>query len=618
MCGILGYLGKKKAIPILIDGLRRLEYRGYDSAGVAVLEPDASTQDTSEVKLEVVRAKGKLFALEDRLKSIHLHSTVGMGHTRWATHGKPSDENAHPHKYDSVAVVHNGIIENYLELRHQLLEKGHQFQSDTDTEVIAHLISAELKNQTHPDLLLATRNALQKVHGAYAIVVLSDQTPNEIVCAKNASPLIIGLGQNENFVASDLPALLPHTRRVMFLEEGDIAKITNNSVFVCDLDGKERKLPVKEITWSAMTAEKEGYKHFMLKEIHEQVRALTDTLRGRIEHEPANVWLDGYELHPNELRRIYLVACGTSFHAARVGEYWLEQMTKIPVKAELASEFRYREPIVGKGDLVIALSQSGETIDTLGALREAKIRGATVFSIVNVVGSSIPRASDFTFYTHAGLEIGVASTKAFTTQLAALFMLSVYLGRRTNTLSEGEASKLIEELTSIPHKMNDTLSMVSEPIQKLARQQSHAKDVLFLGRGLQFPIALEGALKLKEISYIHAEGYAGGEIKHGPMALIDDGLPVVILGVQDQHYEKILSNLSEVKARGAYVIAIATAGDLQMVALADEVLSVPQTLPALYPFLTVIPLQLLAYYVADQKGTDVDQPRNLAKSVTVE
>ncbi len=620
MCGIVGYIGERESTSILIEGLRRLEYRGYDSAGIAVLESAAagtSRGETKPLRMRVVRCRGKLAALEGLLRDSRPTGKVGIGHTRWATHGRPSDENAHPHFYGSVAVVHNGIIENYVALRQGLMQRGHKFLSETDTEIVAHLIDEELHAGADRSLVAATTRALKKVEGAYAIVVLAEEAPDEIVCAKNASPLVLGLGDGENYIASDVPAILPHTRRVIFLEEGDIAQIRREGVRITDLDGRELTRPVKEITWSNVAAEKDGFKHFMLKEIHEQPRAVTDTLRGRIQHEPPDALLDGFSLAPQEIRRLFFIACGTSYHAAMVGEYMVEQLARIPVEIDLASEFRYRDPIIGKGDVIVALSQSGETADTLAAVKDARNKGAQIISIANVVDSSIPRASHHTLYTHAGPEIGVASTKAFTTQLVALAMLAIHLGRRSGALSTEAAADLVKELTAIPAKINDVISSAAQ-IQILARRYGHVRDFLFLGRGPQFPIALEGALKLKEISYIHAEGYAAGEMKHGPIALIDEDLPVVVLAPRDSGYEKVMSNLSEVKARGGKVIAVATKGDDGIGAVADEVILIPSCPPILAPLLTVIPLQLLAYYVADFKGTDVDQPRNLAKSVTVE
>lgn len=656
MCGIIGYIGPKEATDLLIGGLRRLEYRGYDSAGIAVIGPDIGSGakgGTRDLTLKVARCRGKLGELEALIAKSGPHALrghVGIGHTRWATHGRPSDENAHPHCYQGVAVVHNGIIENYLALKQGLLSRGHVFQSETDTEIIAHLIYEELlhepaissparsrdeqpearttreasegwspsgRNPQKDRLLQATRRALRQVHGAYAIVVVSTETPAEIVCAKNASPLVIGLGEGETFIASDVPALLEHTRRVIFLEEGELAQITAHGARVLDLDGNEREKPVRTVTWSLVAAEKAGYKHFMLKEIHEQPRALTDTLRGRLVHQPADALLDGVEFDSQTVRRVLLLACGTSHHAALVGKYMIERLARIPVEVDLASEFRYRDPVVLPGDLAVAVSQSGETADTLAAVKEARQRGARVLCIANVVDSSIARAAHHALYTHAGPEIGVASTKAFTTQLIALFLLAMHLGRRSGALAEAAAAELLYELLALPAKVATAIETASQ-VQALARKYGHAQDVLFLGRGPQYPIALEGALKLKEISYIHAEGYAAGEMKHGPIALIDDGVPVVVLAPEDHGYEKVLSNLSEVKARGGRVIAVATNGDPVLRQLADEVIEVPKAPSLLLPLITVVPLQLFAYYVADLKGTDVDQPRNLAKSVTVE
>ena len=638
MCGIIGYIGPKQSTGLLIGGLKRLEYRGYDSAGVAVIEPG---KDGSPQELKVLRCRGKLGELENLVAREPPQGHVGIGHTRWATHGRPSDENAHPHCYKGVAVVHNGIIENYLEIKQALAARGHEFQSETDTEIIAHLIWEELQRdplpapsaqtprsvaQRNDRLLQATRRALHRIEGAYAIVVLSIETPEEIVCAKNASPLVLGLGQGENFIASDVPAVLEHTRRVVFLEEGDIAQVRSDGVRIIDLDGNERtttQRPPRTITWSLVAAEKAGFKHFMLKEIHEQPRAVTDTLRGRLVHQPPDALLDGINLGQpgldvsSKVRRILLLACGTSYHAALVGKYMIERLSRLPVEVDLASEFRYRDPVVLPGDLAVSVSQSGETADTLAAVKEARQRGAQTLSIANVVDSSIARAAHHALYTHAGPEIGVASTKAFTTQLAALFLLAVHLGRRTGALGEAAAAELLHELLSVPAKIGEAVETAVQ-VQALARRFAHAQDVLYLGRGPQFPIALEGALKLKEISYIHAEGYAAGEMKHGPIALIDEGTPVIVLAPEEHGYEKVLSNLSEVKARGGQVIAIATRGDAALRRLADEVIEVPRAPSLLLPLITVVPLQLFAYHVADIKGTDVDQPRNLAKSVTVE
>jgi glucosamine--fructose-6-phosphate aminotransferase (isomerizing) len=614
MCGIVGYVGEKECTPILIEGLRRLEYRGYDSAGIAVLDPAKEGMTISRV----VRCRGKLQNLENLLREQKPVGRVGIGHTRWATHGRPSDENAHPHKSGVVSVVHNGIIENHAVLRAALQAKGRTFSSETDTEIVAHLVDEELKVDKALPLREAVRRALKQVQGAYAIVVLSDASPDTIVAAKNASPLVLGVGEGENFVASDVPAILAHTRKMMFLEEGEIAEIKRSGIEVMDLEGRAIKRTPKEITWSAVSAEKAGFKHFMLKEIHEQARAVTDTLRGRLSVEHNDAFLDGIELNPAEIKKITMIACGTSWHAALVGKFLIEQLARVPVEVDLASEYRYREPIIGPGDLLLAISQSGETADTLAAVKEAKAHGARCLCIANVVDSSIPRASHGSIYTHAGPEIGVASTKAFTTQLAALTLMAIHLGRRSGALKPEAAAELIKEFLAIPHKMSDIVGLASQ-IQIIARRYGkEARDFLFLGRGNNYPIALEGALKLKEISYIHAEGYASGEMKHGPIALIDEHMPVVVIAPRGPGYDKVMSNLQEVKAREGKIIAVATKGDSEIGLLADEVILIPDAPPALQPMLTVLPLQLLAYYVADFKGTDVDQPRNLAKSVTVE
>ncbi len=611
MCGIVGYVGDRESTSILIEGLRRLEYRGYDSAGVAVLEQNGGKWTT-----RVVRCRGKLSALESLLqKEGRPTGKTGIGHTRWATHGRPSDENAHPHRTGSVSVIHNGIIENHMALRERLIQAGRKFSSETDTEIIAHLVDEELKKGG--SLLEATRRALKQVQGAYAICVLSDTAPDELVAAKNASPLVLGVGDNECFVASDIPAILSHTRRMIFLEEGELAEVRKTGIKIVDLEGKPVDRTPKEITWSAVSAEKDGYKHFMLKEIHEQARAVADTLRGRISVEQADAFLDGVELNPAELKKLTLIACGTSWHSALVGKFLIEQLARIPVEVDLASEYRYRDPIIGPGDVLVAISQSGETADTLAALKEARNRGARCIAIANVVDSSIPRASHASIYTHAGPEIGVASTKAFTTQLAALVCLAIHLGRRSGALKPEAAGLLIKELLTIPHKMQDIVGLAPQ-IQVIARRYGNSRDFLFLGRGNNYPIALEGALKLKEISYIHAEGYPSGEMKHGPIALIDEHMPVVVIAPRGPGYDKVMSNLAEVKAREGKIIAVATRGDNEIGTIADEVILIPEVSGPLQPLLTVLPLQLLSYYVADFKGTDVDQPRNLAKSVTVE
>ena len=614
MCGIVGYVGEKESIPVLIEGLRRLEYRGYDSAGVAVLEPGAGAAE-GKLVTKLVRARGKLVNLEKKIAEDRPFGKVGIGHTRWATHGRPSDENAHPHKYGSVSVVHNGIIENHAALRATLTAAGHKFSSETDTEIIAHLVDTELKKGG--SLLEAVRRSLAQVQGAYAICVLSETTPGEIVAAKNASPLVLGQGDGENFVASDIPAILEHTRKMIFLDEGDIAEVSRSGIKIIDMAGKPVTRDAKTISWSHVSAEKDGFKHFMLKEIHEQARAVTDTLRGRISVEQSDAFIDGIELDVKALKKITIIACGTSWHAGLVGKFLIESLARIPVEVDLASEYRYRDPIIGPGDTLLAISQSGETADTLAALKEAKAKGAKILCIANVVDSSIPRVSHGALYTHAGPEIGVASTKAFTTQLAALVVLAIHLGRRTGTLDEGRAARLITELLAIPQKMTDVVGLAPQ-IQVIARRYGHARDFLFLGRGNNYPIALEGALKLKEISYIHAEGYPSGEMKHGPIALIDENMPIVVIAPRGPGYDKVMSNLAEVKAREGKIIAIATRGDSEIGTLADECILIPDTAPELQPFLTTLPLQLLSYYVADFKGTDIDQPRNLAKSVTVE
>jgi len=607
MCGIVGYIGGEQATPILLDGLRRLEYRGYDSAGVAVWDAGES---------RVVRCRGKLAALESLLQTSPAPGSVGIGHTRWATHGRPSDENAHPHKAGGISVVHNGIIENHLALRASLEESGSIFTSETDTEIFAHLIHREVSGGA-PTLTEAVRRAVDKVQGAYAIVVLNDADPSTLVAAKNASPLIVGLGKGANLVASDVTAILDQTRDIIFIDEGEIVTITRDKVTITDFDGKPVDRPSRRITWSAMQAEKGGYKHFMLKEIHEQPRAVADTLAGRVDLERDNVSLDGIDLDASKLKRVVMVACGTSYHAVLVGKFLIESLSRIPVEVDLASEFRYRDPIVGPTDLVVAISQSGETADTMAAVREAMGKGAASLAIANVIDSSIPRLCDHAFYTHAGPEIGVASTKAFTTQLVAMVLLAIYLGRRTGKLPPDRARTLLAELVALPGKMSEIVDSGAQ-LQVLARRYGHAGGFLFLGRGPQYPIALEGALKLKEISYIHAEGYPAGEMKHGPIALIDDQLPVVVLAPRGPSYEKVISNLAEVQAREGKVLAVVTRGDSDIGATADDVVLIPDCAQELQPILTVLPLQLLAYHVADFKGTDIDQPRNLAKSVTVE
>ncbi len=610
MCGIIGYIGSRQATPILIGGLRKLEYRGYDSAGVSVIDPASGGPS------RVIRCRGKLANLEEKLTREPAAGTVGIGHTRWATHGRPSDENSHPHKAGPISVIHNGIIENHLALRAELVAAGAKFSSETDTEIFAHLVERAVIAGA-PDLTTAVRQSIAKVRGSFAFVVMSDKEPGVLVAAKNSSPLVVGLGDGENYVASDVTAILSETRKVIFMEEGEMVTVTRDGVTITDFEGNPRTREPKTITWSAVQAEKGGYKHYMLKEIHEQPRAVADTLVGRINLEADDVSLDGIELDVSKIKRIIFIACGTSYHASMVGEFLIESMARIPTEVDFASEFRYRDPILGPGDLVVAVSQSGETLDTMEAIREAKRKGAQVFAISNVIEALIPRLADYAFYTHAGPEIGVASTKAFTTQLVAISLLAIHLGRRTGTLSKERARELLGELVALPNKMRDIVESGAQ-IQAIARRYGAANGFLFLGRGSQYPIALEGALKLKEISYIHAEGYAAGEMKHGPIALIDEHLPVVVLVPRGPSYEKTVSNLAEVRARQGKVIAIASRGDNDIGGHSDEVIVIPDTALELQPILTVLPLQMLSYYVADFKGTDIDQPRNLAKSVTVE
>ncbi len=610
MCGIVGYVGGEQAALILLDGLRRLEYRGYDSAGVAVHH---------DGRIELVRAVGKLRNLETALAEKPLSGTVGVGHTRWATHGRPSEINAHPHVAGPIAVVHNGIIENHLELRRELEATGFAMSSDTDTEIVAHLIHREAK--AGHDLLDAVRRALTHVEGAYAIAVLSSEQIDRIIVAKNASPLVLGVSEGAMYCASDIPALLPYTDEMLFLEDDEIAVLEATSFSVSTIEGTPVERETLRISWSPVMAEKAGYKHFMLKEIFEQPRALEDTLRGRLDRESADVNALEIGLTDEDakaVKRVVLLACGTSHHATVAGRYWIEELTGVPAIAELASEFRGRDAVIGEGDLVIAVSQSGETIDTLMAAREAKQQGAKVMAIANVIGSAIPRMADASFYTHAGPEIGVASTKCFMAQLANLLMFSIWLGRRRGAVDDAQARELVEGLVRVPHLIEERLQPTHEAISTMVRTFADARDVLFLGRGLSFPIALEGALKLKEISYVHAEGYAAGEMKHGPIALLDPHVPVIVLLPRDRHYDRVLSNLQEARAREAKIIAVTVEGDSKAQALCDAFVEIAPTHEALTPFVSVVPLQLYAYCVADHKGTDVDQPRNLAKTVTVE
>jgi glutamine---fructose-6-phosphate transaminase (isomerizing) len=610
MCGIVGYIGQNQAAPLLLDGLRKLEYRGYDSAGVAVHDGKC---------IRIVRTVGKLSKLGQALRDQPVAGTVGIGHTRWATHGRPNEVNAHPHVAGGIAVVHNGIIENHMALRAELESKGVKLSSDTDTEIIAHLVDAAHR-KGGISLFEAVRSSLKQVEGAYAIAVLCESDPTSIVVAKNQSPLVLGLGEGAMLCGSDVPALLEHTRDMIFIDDQEIAELRADSIRIETLDGKPVDRAPKRIDWSPVMAEKGGYKHFMLKEIHEQPRAVEDTLRGRLDLPAADIHggeIGLSEQVAKEITRVYFIACGTSHHATIAGRYWVEQLARIPAVVEMASEVRYRNPVFTNTDLVVAVSQSGETADTLAAVKEAKAQGAHVLAVANVLDSAIPRASDAALYTHAGPEIGVASTKCFTTQLAALLMLAVYLGRRRGTLDEDRARKVLQALIEIPTHMRDLLGQAPY-LLGIAKKFVNVRDVLYLGRGLGFPIALEGALKLKEISYIHAEGYPAGEMKHGPIALIDEDVPTVAVCPRDSLYEKVLSNVQEVRAREGSIFAVATVGDSAIAEIADHLFLIPAVREEVLPLLTVLPLQLLAYHVADYKGTDVDQPRNLAKTVTVE
>ena len=608
MCGIVGYIGPRRPLEVLLEGLRRLEYRGYDSAGVAVFHRG---------RIEIRRVEGKIAKLTELVRGEEFDGHVGIGHTRWATHGRPSETNAHPHMAGRVAVVHNGIIENYLALKRELQSRGRRFSSDTDTEVIAHLVDEELRSgKSLPE---AVREGLKKLKGSYAVCFLVEGE-EKLIAARMESPMVIGLGDGEYFAASDVPAVLLYTRDFVFLEDGDIALLSPEGVSIFDLQGRERTPLQRRIDWSPAMAEKEGYKHFMLKEIHEQPRAVTDTLRGRVLEEEGEVFLEDFPLTEEEvkgLERVIFVACGTSWHAALIGEYLMEALARLPARAEIASEFRYRDPLGNSRTLLVAISQSGETADTIAGVREGKKRGFRTLSICNVLESTISRETEGVIYTHAGPEIGVASTKAFTAQLAALYLLALYTGRRRGMISQEELKGHIRSLKRIPHLMEEVLKAEGE-IQRIARAHVHYEDFLYLGRGISYPVALEGALKLKEISYIHAEGYPAGEMKHGPIALIDEDMPVVIVAPEDHTYEKTLGNIEEVKSRSGRVIALVNHGDSRIREQADEVIRVPHTPPLLSPFVNTLPLQLLAYHIADFLGTDVDQPRNLAKSVTVE
>jgi glucosamine--fructose-6-phosphate aminotransferase (isomerizing) len=617
MCGIVGYIGTRKAVPIILDGLKRLEYRGYDSAGLAVVGDDGV--------LVMRRASGKLRNLEDAIRMSPMEGGYGIGHTRWATHGRPTEENAHPHRDCSgeIVVVHNGIVENYLALKQQLQDEGHKFVTETDTEIIAHLVEKYFTG----NLESAVRAAVKQLTGVFALAVLASSDPGKIVAARSGPPVVIGLGDKEYFVASDVPAILGHTRDMFFLADGDMAVLTAEGVRLSDFEGRPVNRQVSHILWDPIMAEKGGYKHFMLKEIYEQPRAVRDTTLGRVGQESGRIFLDEMDISPRqfrEFRQVKIVACGTSWHAALAGKFMIEKLARIPVEVDYGSEFRYRDPILSNDTLTVVISQSGETADTLAAQREAKQKGSKTLAICNVVGSMVTREASGTIFTHAGPEIGVASSKAFSCQLTALFILAMYLGQAKDKLDEGTSRCLVQDLLHIPGKLETVLSH-DAMYEELARKLFRATDFLFLGRGVHFPIALEGALKLKEISYIHAEGYPAGEMKHGPNALIDEKLPVVILAAHDSTseesrtlYEKTLSNIQEVKAREGIVIAIATEGDRAVHKLADHVIELPPASELLLPILEVVPLQLLAYHIAVRRGCDVDQPRNLAKSVTVE
>lgn len=608
MCGIVGYIGGREAYPILIEGLKKLEYRGYDSAGVALL---------CDGQLELVKSVGRLQALEERVGQSIPNGNIGLGHTRWATHGRPSDANAHPHSdcTGEFVVIHNGIIENYLPLKEWLVAEGHRFFSETDTEVLAHLA----EHFYCGDLKETVRKIVAHVHGSYALVVMTSREPEKLICARKDSPLIIGLGQGENFIASDIPALLEYTRKTYILDDGELAEVTQNTVFVENGQGDPVNKQTFEVKWDAVAAEKQGYEHFMLKEIHEQAKAVRDTLRGRLTEESL-VSLPEVSLLAEQvknLRKIVIIACGTSYHAGLVGKYVFEKLLRLPVEVDVASEFRYRDPLLCLNTLVVVISQSGETADTLAALRLAKEKGSHVLAITNVVGSTISRETAQVIYTWAGPEIAVASTKAYTTQLIVLYLLALHLGQLAGSITAEQTVQLTHGLQELPAQI-DRMLHKEEALLDFARRLVPWEDAFFIGRGLDYAVALEGSLKLKEISYIHAEAYAAGELKHGTLALITEGIPVIALACQPDLYEKMWSNIQEVKARDAQILAIALDGDEETAKKADALFTVPSSLPLLAPVLTVIPLQLIAYHVAVLRGCDVDKPRNLAKSVTVE
>jgi glucosamine--fructose-6-phosphate aminotransferase (isomerizing) len=620
MCGIVGYVGNKQVVPLIIDGLRKLEYRGYDSAGIAVVD-DAH-------HLELRRAEGKLRNLEECIRLNPLDGNYGIGHTRWATHGRPTEENAHPHRDQSgkVVVVHNGIIENYLTLKERLAANGSDFKTETDTEVVAHLIG-HYKDTENLSLEEATRKAVKELRGIFALSIISVDEPDTIVAVREGPPVVIGLGDGEFFVASDIPPILQHTRDVFFLGDREIAVLTKDSVRVTDFDGNVIEPKQQRITWDPIMAEKGGFKHFMLKEIYEQPRAVRDTVQGRVSLDTGKVYLDEMNIAEDEftsLTSIKIAACGTSWHAGHAGKFMIEKLARVPVEVDYASEFRYRDPVLTENDLLIVISQSGETADTIAAMREAKQAGCKVLAVCNVQGSMIHREADGTILTHAGPEIGVASTKAFTSQMVALYLFALYLGELRGTISPDEGKKLAQDLAELPLKIEQLLND-ADSIEELSKEFFRVQDFLYLGRGINFPVALEGALKLKEISYIHAEGYPAGEMKHGPNALIDEKLPVVVVNTREPgnalselRYEKTHSNIVEVKARDGIVISVLTEGDQMSSKVSNHVIEVPETSDLLGPVLAVVPLQLLSYHIAVRRGCDVDQPRNLAKSVTVE
>ncbi len=609
MCGIVGYIGKRQAAPLILESLGKLEYRGYDSAGIAVL---------TDGRIDVRRCEGKLENLKHILDREPMMGTVGIGHTRWATHGRPSETNAHPHRAGDVVVVHNGIIENYLELKEQLTERGTKFSSETDTEIVAHLVAEKIAKGM--DFLAAVKKTLKEIRGSYALLFLNQRDPSRLIVAKNSTPIVVGWGEGEAFIASDIPALLDYTRKVTFLEDGEVGEVTAESFHLYDGKGKLLERRFKEITWDAVAAQKGGYRHFMLKEIHEQPRAVADTFRGRISLKGGEVSLEEMPItaaQSRRIERIHLVACGTAWHACLIGKFMIEEIAKIPAEVDYGSEFRYRSPLMDPRSMLLMVSQSGETADTLAAVEIARQKKAKILSICNVVDSSVARKSDGVLYTHAGPEISVASTKAFTTQLTALYLLALALGRLRGTLSRAEARKLLGDLMHLPNWLEAALKL-EEEVEALARELTNSTDFLYLGRGINYPIALEGALKLKEISYIHAEGYPAGEMKHGPIALIDETMPVVVLLPRDRYFQKTLGNLKEVESRGGKVIIVTDDKTAPPEISSFGTITVPKASHFLTPVVISVPLQLLAYYIAVLRGTDVDQPRNLAKSVTVE